>query len=58
MADSNISKVQLPSGSVFNIIDTTSGYVTIADVPAISVNTVTKTLVITTSVENADTEEY
>lgn len=54
----NISKIQLPDGNAYDIIDTTSGYVTTSDVPAMSVNTTTHTLVITTSIDNADDEEY
>ena len=54
----NISKVQLPDGNTYNVTDKTSGYVTINDVPAISVNTTTKTLVINTTVDNGDEVDY
>lgn len=54
----NISQVQLPDGNVYTVKDTVSGYVTLGDVPAISVNTTTKSLVITTSVSNGDEVSY
>ena len=54
----NISKVQLPDGNTYNVTDKISGYVTLTDVPAISVNTTTKSLVITTSVSNGDEVSY
>ena len=47
-----ISQVQLPSGQIYDIQDTISGY------PIITINDGTETLIITTSAINADQEEY
>ena len=54
----DLSKVKLPDGNTYDIKDKTSGYVTLTDVPTVSVNTTTKTLVITTSVSNGDEVSY
>ena len=46
------------SGTEYNIKDTVSGYITTVDLPSISVNTNTKTLIINQTVVNADNEDF
>ena len=46
------------SGTEYNIKDAVSGYITDADLPNITVNTNTKTLVIVQTVNNADDENF
>ena len=53
-----IKQIRTPDGTTYDIKDAITGYITSADLPAISVNTTTKTLLINQTVDNADAENF
>lgn len=56
--DTNYLTKVSTGGTEYSIKDTVSGYITSDELPAITVNTNTKTLVILSTVENADIQDF